>query len=384
MRVLIVHPSFYLYGGAEHLIVKLCEGLRRRDVECGVLTTSILPEVASDLNGIPTEVVPVGSGRRVPKGRKLVRRQIQVLSKAVCRISGRYDLLNVHNFPAEFIAPASAKPVVWMCNEPELYLRIHREHFKHKRWKARLFYRRLFRRQKKIIKRCISEVVVSDRANAQRFASVYGRTPVIVPYGIDWEFFSQPAGGAVAGGLPGDRFIVLHVGTITPFKNQLATLKAASELRREMPDLLVVFAGPTLNSGYRRMLDELIEQEGLTEHVFFTGNLDRTELRGLYHRADLLLHPVEAQGGWLSPFEMLCAGKPIVVSPKLTCAELIREEGIGTVTEAYAAAVREIRSDLERARRAAERGREFVRANLSWDRFAERLLEVFKRAADKA
>lgn len=130
----------------------------------------------------------------------------------------------------------------------------------------------------------------------------------------------------------------------------------------------------------KKKVDKFIHDNNLEGHVVFLGHVTRDELRYLYHNADVMLHPISSQGGWLSPFEMICAGKPVIVSKDLTAASIIEREQIGIVTDNYVEALLDVYLNKEKYRRMSSRGSEYVRAHLSWDRFAEQMLTEFTAA----
>jgi glycosyltransferase involved in cell wall biosynthesis len=364
MRVLIVNPRFFVYGGAELLIVELCRYLTRQKIEHALLTTAVIPEI--------TEALP--ETRIILCPCKFDTRIYWHLWRAVRQHAFEYDLINVHNFPAEFSAFLCKKPVVWMCNEPELYLR----KINTKTWRGKILGAPVFIFERWIVRNFINKTVVSDAFNARRFKSLYGIEPDIVPYGIDYDFFSVPDENGVRRlkAQFGGRFVILQAGLMTPFKNQLKSLQVLQEIKKHIPDCLLVLAGHWDNS-YKSLLDAFVAENRLAANVLFTGHIDRRSLKDYYHACHVLLHPVGSQGGWLAPFEALCAGLPIVVSPEMTSSEIIAGEKLGVVSGDYEEVIRSIYEEPSPYRALAERGRQWVRENLSWNKFCAGMLAVF-------
>lgn len=367
MRVLIVNPRFFVYGGAELLIVELCRYLTRQNVEHALLTTAIIPEV--------TQALP--KTRIILSPCKFDARIYFHLWRTVRRYAAEYDLLNVHNFPAEFSAFLCPRPVAWMCNEPELYLR----KINTKTRRGKVLAPPVFLFERWIVRNFISKTVVSDSFNARRFKSLYGIEPNIIHYGIDYDFFSVPDESSVnrLKSLWGGRFVILHVGMMTPLKNQLRSLQVLCAIKQRIPDCLLVLAGYWENS-YKSFLDSFIVENRLAGNVLFTGHIDRQSLKNYYHSCNVLLHPVSSQGGWLAPFEALCAGTPIVVAPEMTASEIISREQLGIVTSDYAEVIKRIYEQPSSCQAMAQRGRQWVRENLSWDKFGQGMLDVFNAA----
>lgn len=378
-RVLIVAPAMSVYGGAELVIVRLANHLTRQGVGNTLLTTAIPPVMRAELDGTEIRVVE----RQTPSLTRRITRalgldDVAALRRELGRISAAYDVVNIHNFPAELAATACRRPVVWLCNEPpRISLRVDME----KRMIPRLVMEAFLRHERRVVRRRVDLAVVADPFNARRFESLYGCVPEIVPYGIDGRYFVKGDGAAARArfGLD-ERFTLLQVGMITPLKNQMESIRTLRQVKAEIPDARLVLAG----AGEPAYLDEVrrfIRDNDLAGDVVITGHVDRAAVRDLYHAADLLIHPIRTQGGWLSPFEAVSAGLPVVVSEEMTAADLVRDHGLGIVTGDYSAAVLEIRRNASAYREAARAGRDWVAENLSWDRCCTQMTGLFGRVA---
>src|SRR5262249_3644790 len=122
------------------------------------------------------------------------------------------------------------------------------------------------------------------------------------------------------------------------------------------------------------------QQKSLHDHVRFMGHIDRNELRQAYYASDVFLHPIKDQGGWLSPFEAMCAEKPVIVSKEMTAADIVAKNDLGTVTNDFANAILEIYRNPEDYKERSQAAKQFVWKYLSWDRFGEHMLNVLQDA----
>jgi glycosyltransferase involved in cell wall biosynthesis len=370
MQVLIVSPGIYVYGGAELVIVKLANYLTKKGIKNSLLTTSILPEVEKEL--VETEIIIQERPKTILNNLKI--NEAKALYKGVHKVVDKFDVINIHNYPAELSVFGIKKPVVWMCNEPELYLTI-----SHLRlpfhWK--LIGKTLFIFERFIVNHYIKKVVVADRFNARRFEKIYGFKPEIVNYGIDYEFFSKKGNEKeiLEKFNLSKNFTVLQVGMLNFFKNQLESVKVIERLRTKIPGIKLILAGWG-DENYQRIVEGYIKKKNLDQDVIITGSLDRKEIRTLYHFCDVLVHPVKFQGGWLAPFEALCAKKPIIVSPEMSTAEIIKREGIGVVTNDFVNAIFEVYNNREKFAKVAEKGQKWVKRNLSWDNFCKKMTRI--------
>ena len=379
MKVLILYPEFYVYGGGEVLVVRLVEGLARLGIETGIMTCGMIPEVEADLGG--AEVIRIEHIDRNRSARRSTAGMIRSFRKGLKRRGSDFDVVNPHNFPTEIAAFRCPRPAVWLCNEPELHLLLASPEFATLRKRDRRYFHRMAFWSRRLMRFKFHACVVADEGNATRFRKLFGKRPEIVPYGIDYDVFAEPAEPVNRPDLAG-RFVVLHVGMLTAFKNQVASLEAVAAVRDRVPHIVLVFAGGGGLQSYRTALEARIRELGIEDRVIFTGHIDRNELRRYMAASDVMLHPIKPQGGWLSPFEMLSAGKPIIVSREMTAASLIEREGIGWVTDDYGAALTDVHDHPDRHRAMAVRGREYVKTNLSWDRFCERMAALYRAAAE--
>jgi glycosyltransferase involved in cell wall biosynthesis len=375
MRVLIVYPKFFIYGGAELVIVKLANYLTKKGIQNAILTTAMLPEVEKDLPG--TEVI-VQKPPKIPFN-LLGFKDILALHKGISDNLNNFDLINVHNYPAEISLFPHHKAAVWMCNEPpEIVLRLELEPSPF----LKLVKKAVLKFDKFVVKNYIKNVIVADEFNAKRFEKLYGFKPEIINYGIDYEFFSQGNPEKVRKKYDlNNNFIILQAGILTPLKNQMESLKTIEKLRDKIPHLKLILAG-LAEKEYKLRLEKYIQEKNLEKYLIFTGQLNREETRDFYHTCDVLLHPIKSQGGWLAPFETLCAKKPIVVSPEMSASEIIKREKIGIVSDDYAEVIMDIYRNKNKYLEMAERGRQWVKNNLNWDIFCQKNLEVFQKALE--
>lgn len=371
MRVLIINPRIYVYGGAELLIVRLANYLTGKGIKNAILTTSIIPEVKTDL--IKTDIIIK------EKSMSNVIGEILALQKGVRDNFKHFDVINVHNFPAEFSIFPCRKPVVWMCNEPELSLSLKLN----LPLATRLLYNLFWPFDKFIVRHYVKNVVVSDDFNAGRFRNLYGIAPYVINYGTDYEFFSQRGSEKITKRFRlFNDFVIIQVGMLTPFKNQIESIKTLERLKALIPNIKLVLAGEG-EFTYKSMIERYIQERNLSTNVILTGHLKREDLRNLYHACHVLLHPVKSQGGWLSPFEALCARKPVVVSPEMTASDIIKNERIGVVTNNFAEAIIDIYKNPDGYDEMTKKGEKWVKQNLSWDNFCENMLRLFYKAVNE-
>ena len=164
---------------------------------------------------------------------------------------------------------------------------------------------------------------------------------------------------------------------MTPLKNQIESLKVVEKLKNKIPNIKLLLVGWE-EKKYKQQLENYIREKKLEKHVVFTGHLTREVIRDLYKACDVALFPIKSQGGWLSPFEALCSGIPIVTSSFITSSNIIKENRVGLVTNNFAEAVMKIYENEKDFRKMAENGKKFVEKKLTWENFSQKMLNLFE------
>ena len=357
------------------LVIRLANYLSRMGVENSLLTNEILPEIESDLDNTQLIIPPISKTRAKGKIAKLTSEYLW-LRKIIRNKRNDFDLINVHNYPAELCTFPYSTPVVWMCNEPPDVAVQSRLAQTSRLSAKRLFFKAFLTFDRYVVGNYVKNVVVADQFNAERFINLYGFEPYTIHYGIDYDFFSlQTEAESLKSEHP---FTILHVGMLTPLKNQIESLKTIAKLKNMIPDVKLIIAG--FGEGqYLQVIREYIRAHQLERNVEITGHLNRDRIRTLFQTCHVLLHPIKSQGGWLAPFEAICAKLPVVVSPEMTAADIVKRENLGIVTVDYANALFDVYQNFEKHRKLAVRRAEWVRDNLSWDNFSERMMHVFQK-----
>lgn len=192
--------------------------------------------------------------------------------------------------------------------------------------------------------------------------------------GIDAALFRNlPLRGAFAARLPfaGEPFI-LFLGRITPKKGLDLLVRALA--RPECADVRLAVAGPD-EQPYRRTLDALIREIGVSERIFFAGMLrDRAIVEALVD-AELTVLPSRQENFATSVLESLAAGTPVIVSDQVDIHPEIARERVGEVVplavDPLAAAIAGWMRDPVGRGAARERARAYGLAR-DWDGVAAR------------
>ena len=251
---------------------------------------------------------------------------------------------------------------------------------------ALLYVRHMMRRTLRRARR----VVTVSRTTRNDLVSIFGGRADridVIPNGVDGAFFERPPRETLE--RLRERYglrppLVLVVANDKPHKNAVTALRAFHRAVRihGIPGQLVFVGGfppdGPLAVTARRM--------GLGGRVVFTGRVPREDLLGLYHIASVLLHVALYEGFGLPILEGMAAGVPVITSNLGAMREL--GEGPARLVEpldvfGIAETIERVLVDDPLRRRMIEAGRKRAR-ELSWERAAEAMVAVFRKAAGRA
>jgi 1,2-diacylglycerol 3-alpha-glucosyltransferase len=180
-------------------------------------------------------------------------------------------------------------------------------------------------------------------------------------------------------GIPAGRPLVTYVGRVAHEKNIEFLVKVFVEVRKAVPEAMLVIAG---EGPARAPLRQLVTRLGLEKDVHFAGYLDRnTGLLDCYAAATVFVFASRTETQGLVLLEAMAQGAPVVSTAELGtrsvlkagCGALVVEEQLQPFTAAVVKVLQDValRSDL------AERGRTYAR---TWSSatMARRLADLYK------
>jgi glycosyltransferase involved in cell wall biosynthesis len=334
-------------GGSETYVRELVSALGR----VGRFEYRVLvPRIATDVDGLPTELVPEYRASRSTAGRIAAMVRASVRSGGITR---RFADLDVLHFPLSvMIPPVESRPATTTILDvqhellPQFFSR------------AELAYRRRVygwsARRSRIV------ITISQHAAqtlVERLELPENRVRPI-HLGIDHDVFRP---GEEARGE-----FLLYPARGWPHKNHRRLFEAFAELRRRHPGLelvLTAYDGP------------------VPEGVRSLGRVRRDELVELYRTAAALVFPSLYEGFGQPPLEAMACGCPAACSNVASLPEVVGDAARlfdPTSTEDLVAAVEDVLGDpTPWSRRGLDRAAEFT-----WEKTAEAHDAVYGELAD--
>lgn len=348
-RILMIHPNFYVYGGAERQIVYLANYLTEHNYPVSIMSTRFCNEMRRDLK----------------EARIIVMPDYQNMSRIATMIANKFNIINPHNHPAELMTIPSKIPIVWQMNEPPIEV---------------LSGGDINKQEKTIVKRFVTRGVVISHFEKKRFKETYGFEPTVNHPGITYfpEFTKDYPKPKDKFNLK-DNFVILQAGYYTFTKNQLKTVEIFNEIKDDIKNAKLVLVGYDKDP-YKYKVDQKILELGLQEDVLTLGFLkDDREFRDLYHMANIHIAPVMEQGGWMTHLQALITGKPAIISDRFTAVKLAKDNNLGVVTkiENFPKEIINVYNNYEKAQKQSEKAGKWIRKNLSWKKYGERYSKIF-------
>ncbi len=230
---------------------------------------------------------------------------------------------------------------------------------------------------KKSLLRIAKTVITVSSADADHYRRLGdSRKIVIIPNGIDLEYWSKPA-------KPVDskndwkihKPLIASAGRITFGKGFQYLIRAAPLILRKFPEAKIAIAGEDF--GYMSELRELSRKVGVGENVLFLGLLSQDQIKRLYLDSDIVVVPSVYEPFGLVALEAMACGKPVVASCAGGLMETVLSGTNGLLFppgnhEALASCVVSLLEDSELAENMARSNREEVK-RYSWHNLAKRV-----------
>jgi glycosyltransferase involved in cell wall biosynthesis len=400
MRVAVLIAELLVEGGGERQPVHLAAELQELGHEAVIFTTAWAPE--SCYPSLRRRLRVVESGRhplnRLPLPLPARLRDLLDMRHLARAVGEGFDVLNPHAWPAHWAAVAASRrlpggpPVVWTCND---YL--WPEHlFERRAWwdvRGRLRQaglRRLRRYDQEMVDG-VGRVVVLDGRVARHVREGYGAEPVVVRSGaaphempaVSLEDVDRLRRGL---GLHGDDFLVLFLGILMPHRRLEDVLEALPPLIEQGRRVHFLVVGSRQHHRrYSRFLEERAEALGVRQHVTFTGAVPEASLPLYYNACDAFIFPNENQTWGLAVVEALACGRAVIVSTGCGVSEVLTD-GVDALLvpprrpDLIALRLGRLMDDADLRRRLGEAGQRLVERELSWRRYAQRMLIAFEEA----
>jgi exopolysaccharide biosynthesis WecB/TagA/CpsF family protein len=226
-----------------------------------------------------------------------------------------------------------------------------------------------------------ANVMVSESVDStfERYPAAYRRRVRVVPNAVRVPHVTLPSGEARSRfSIPGDGFLVVTVGRLSPQKNQTVLVEALGCL----PGVRLAVAG---EGPLRAALEEVALRTGVQHRLHLLGELEHREIPNLLGTADVFALPSTFEGMSNALLEAMAMGLPVVASDTPAQREILEAHpGKGGSAgillppdepRAWAEAIRRLRANGAQRRDLGSRAR-----RRAGDFPLERMVEGFEAA----
>lgn len=370
MRILHVVPSYipaYRYGGPIYSVHGLCKALALHGHDVRVFTTNVdgpcdsdVPlEIPVDIDGVKVWYFPSDRLRRLywsPPMQKALSQEIR-----------KCDLLHLHSvflWPTWIAARMARKAKKPYIISPRGMLV--KDLMKRKSFIAKTAWT-YFIEKTNIENAAAIHVTSETEADELRKFPFRLRRVVNIPNGVDIpeEGLKDNISPAVKE-LIGKKPYLLFIGRIN-WKKGLDRLIPALN---HVPDVHLVIAGND-EENHLPTMETLAKTHGVRNRITFTGPVYGNEKVFLLKHASVFVLPSYSENFGNTVLEAMAAGCPVVVTPEVGVADIIKEHGAGMVNEGspdiLGNQLRNLLSDPEHLKEMGRRGMKAVVEGFTWD-----------------
>ena len=210
----------------------------------------------------------------------------------------------------------------------------------------------------------------------------------VIPVAVDSEMLRTPTRGAHLL----ERFavdpsarVVSFMGRISAKKGVELLIESFARTAKEFPTAHLVIAGPD-DEGIAARLTPVVAAAQLVDRVSFPGSVAGEEKRALLQRSAVFVLPSADESFGIAVAEAMAVGCPVVVSPHVALADMIKSAGAGIVANRNAAAISDavgkVLGDSSAAFAMGTAGRRLVDNEFTEERVAISLESMYQAAID--
>lgn len=315
----------------------------------------------------PKAFFPVSSGVRMYWG---IRRLVRAIEPEF-----RFDLIHAHmglpdGYAGMLVSMQYRKPLVVTVQATDLHTATNRN-------------RRCLSALQKVFSYA-RQVISPSPQLAKALVSRFAVEPVVIGYGIDRsEVFTTESEQLSA---YGGRRILLSVSRLVSTKGIELNIRAIRRLVDKYENLLYLVVG---DGPERSALEQLTRDLKVTKHVRFIGQVPHEQAMEYISVCEVFAMPSWRETFGLVYLEAMAHGKPVIavqgqgIDGTIIHGEtglLVKPRDVDSLVEALDFLL----SRPEKARDMGERARQVVLENYTWEKSAEKAIEIYKEVLNES
>lgn len=374
MNIAIIVRRLNVKGGAQRQALSLAQELK--NMGHGVALYTFFLDREKCFSDLLNGMVVFSSNEVDPK-------------KLANLIDSKTDILNPHDQEAYKVVYYFKKyvkktPSVWMMNDiPSKNFGFWKESQFNpnlNRSLAKWVYHKLYDFWDLRFIKAQDKITVLDNWNKNLVKKYFKKDAVVVRSGLDINQFSFNEHFLSKDG----KIKLLTTGIFFPHRRFEDLITTASLLQGNNFDVSLSIIGDyDSHKNYYRALAEQARLLGIENRVKFLGKVSDEELINAYKTHDIFVFPNHLQTWGLAVFEAMACGIPVIVSRSSGASEVLTDKENAMLInpktpEEIKNAVLEFVSNPEFYSKISRNARIFVEQDISWQKYAKSMLDVFK------
>ena len=400
MKIAIVCFNLSWQAGGPRLIFSLAQTLKKSGHQVTIYTPDFNGEHFKELwEGLNIKVVTPknkiswsgGSQGILSWIKDKIRKeslQLEIAEDLANAMDSDFDVVNLHDYAyrvARFYKYKNPKAkIVWTDNDPP-YM------FLPKKNPIRNFLGRIYVIYKNVTSRrffkYIDTVTVLDFYNRD-WCEKRGIKAVVSRLGVDFENFYHPVKDFTEN-TKTKSVKIMGLGALNPYRRYEDIVLAVKILKDSgyNAEALIVSKDAWDEREYREKLIDLVEKNKLNNFVkFMFEGASEAELRNAFKNSDVFAYPVylppprNGFGFSIGALEAVAAGLPLIICHTTTSSEVLEDGKTALFVDPMrpdqiAAKVKLLIDNPETYRRIALDGQNFVKSEMTWDKYTKILLQ---------
>ncbi len=384
MKILHIIPTYlpaYRYGGPIESVHGLNKALVSAGAEVTVYTTDI--DGSESLN-VPKGIPVMIDGVKVFYFKHSFPRSWFYsldMSRALAKHAAEFDVIHITSvflavswlgarFARKFRKPYVISPRGSLMREP-----LGKKSLKKKIYLALI--------EKMNLKNAAAiHFTVPAEEGEYREAGLLPRRAITIPNSVDLRSLGE-AGGEVFRkkfGIGPEKKIVLSLGRLNWKKGFDTLVPAFAEVAKAVPSAILVIAGGD-DEQYKKVITQMIEENGLRERVIFAGPISRDQKSSAYAASDVFVLPSYSENFGMVVAEAMGFGLPVVVTNGVGISNFVTEASAGLVVRKdpaeLASALLWMFHNPEEAKEMGKRGEGLVRDRFSPSEIASAFMKEY-------
>jgi len=302
-------------------------------------------------------------------------------ARAIKQNVHKFDIIHIHeiwhypNYVASWAAKRAGKPYVITIHGALDPWCLGYKSFKKKIYASLI--------QKRILKEASIIHAITDEEVKQIKNFVTNNNITMIPNGINPEDFENlPSRKELEKLYPEliGKKVLLFLGRIHPVKGLDLLTKAFGIVARERDDVCLLIAGPD-SDGYRIQIEKLLESEGALNKTIFTGMLNGQKKLIALGGADICVVPSYSEVRSIVALEAMICKLPVIITKQCNFQEVAENRAgiiIESDTKQLVGALNKLLDNPKLCKEMGENGRRLVLENFTWDKIANKMIEIYE------